>query len=130
MDDHFSISDIVLQGDLPAGLRQAAELYAGCVSGAIQHDEYLRLIDEAGFVQVTIQKTKPINLPDSLLANYLTEAEIAAYRQGSVGIVSVTVYAEKPGTLPAKSVAPAAKTAVASFAAHKLTIHPFESYRS
>ncbi|HEY0108151.1 MAG TPA: hypothetical protein VGB67_00920 [Fibrella sp.] len=96
------------RGDLPAGLRQAAELCAGCVSGVIQQDTYLCLIDEAGFVQVTIQKTKPINLPDSLLANYLTEAEIAAYRQGSVGIVSVTVYA--PGTLPTKSVAPAAKT--------------------
>ena len=108
MDDHFSISDIVLQGDQPAGLRQAAELCAGCVSGVIQQDTYLCLIDEAGFVQVTIQKTKPINLPDSLLANYLTEAEIATYWQGGVGIVSVTVYA--PGTLPTKSVAPAAKT--------------------
>ncbi|HEY0108499.1 MAG TPA: arsenite S-adenosylmethyltransferase, partial [Fibrella sp.] len=97
---HFSISDIVLRGDLPAGLRQAAGLYADCVSGAIQQDTYLRLIDEAGFVQVIIQKTKPINLPDSLLANYLTEAEIATYWQGGVGIVSVTVYA--PGTLPTK----------------------------
>jgi SAM-dependent methyltransferase len=101
---HFSISDIVLQGDLPAGLRQAAELYAGCVSGAIQHEEYLRLIQEAGFVQITIQKSKPINLPDSLLANYLSEAEIARYRQGGVGIVSVTVYAEKPEPTNIKSV--------------------------
>lgn len=98
---HFSISDIVLQGNLPAELRQAAELYAGCVAGAIQHDEYLRLIQEAGFTQITIQKSKPINLPDSLLVNYLSEAEIATYREGGVGIVSVTVYAEKPGTLPA-----------------------------
>lgn len=97
---HFSISDIVLQGDLPVGLRQAAELYAGCVSGAIQQDDYLRLIQEAGFTQVTIQKTKVIHLPDSILANYLSADEIASYRQGGVGIVSVTVYAEKPGTLP------------------------------
>ncbi|WP_375447236.1 arsenite methyltransferase [uncultured Fibrella sp.] len=96
---HFSISDIVLQGDLPVGLRQAADLYAGCVSGAIQHDEYLRLIQEAGFTQITIQKSKAINLPDSILANYLSANEIASYRQGGVGIVSVTVYAEKPGTL-------------------------------
>src|SRR5690606_33760671 len=32
---HFSISDVVLVGDLPDGLRNAAEMYAGCVSGAI-----------------------------------------------------------------------------------------------
>ncbi len=93
---HFSISDIVLEGELPAGLRQAAELYAGCVSGAIQQEEYLRLIEEAGFVQITNQKSKPISMPHSLLANYLSETDIATYQQGGVGIVSVTVYAEKP----------------------------------
>lgn len=110
---HFSISDIVLQGDLPAGLRQAAELYAGCVSGAIQHDEYLRLIEEAGFVQITIQKSKPINLPDSLLANYLSEGDIATYRQGGIGIMSVTVYAEKPGPANIKSAVAGTETTAA-----------------
>ncbi len=99
---HFSISDIVLQGALPAGLLQAAELYAGCVSGAIQHDTYLRLIAEAGFGQITVQKSKPITLPDVVLTNYLAADEIAAYRQGQTGILSVTVYAEKPGAAPAK----------------------------
>ncbi|MEZ0538364.1 arsenite methyltransferase [Fibrella arboris] len=106
---HFSISDIVLQGKLPAGLRQAAELYAGCVSGAIQHDDYLQLIQEAGFTQVNIQKSKPINLPDSILINYLTADEINTYRNGGVGIVSITVYAEKPGPAKPAPVA-AAKT--------------------
>ena len=99
---HFSMSDIVLRGDLPAGLQQAAEMYAGCVSGAIQHDTYLELIAEAGFGNTTIQKSKPITLPDSILINYLSANEIADYRQGGVGIVSVTVYAEKPGALPGK----------------------------
>ena len=99
---HFSISDIVLQGELPAGILQAAELYAGCVSGAIQHDTYLELIAGAGFVHITIQKSKPITLPDSILVNYLSATEIAEYRQGGVGIVSVTVYAEKPGALLTK----------------------------
>jgi arsenite methyltransferase len=93
---HFSISDIVLNGELPANLSQAAELYAGCVSGAIQQDEYLRLIDQAGFTGVTLQKQKPIFLPDELLANYLSSKAITAFRQSGTGIVSVTVYAEKP----------------------------------
>src|SRR5205085_10044803 len=40
---HFSISDIVLVGELPANIKNAAEMYAGCVAGAIQKDEYLQL---------------------------------------------------------------------------------------
>ncbi|MCR6721799.1 MAG: arsenite methyltransferase [Chitinophagaceae bacterium] len=55
---HFSISDIVLEGTLPASIRQAAEMYAGCVSGAIQKQVYLELIKENGFVNMTIQKEK------------------------------------------------------------------------
>ncbi len=98
---HFSISDIVLLRDLPANLHRPVELYSGCISGAIQKDEYLRIIAETGFVNVVVQKEKPIVLPDAFLAEYLTTDEIAAYRQVSTGprqagIVSVTVYAEKP----------------------------------
>lgn len=92
---HFSISDIVLVGELPANLLKAAELYAGCVSGAIQQDSYVSLIQEAGFTNLTLQKQKPIFLPDELLANYLTVDEIAAFRESGTGIVSLTAYAEK-----------------------------------
>ena len=92
---HFSISDIVLLGELPAGLQQDAKLYAGCVSGAIQREDYLRIVDEAGFVNVLIQKQKAINLPQELLLNYLTADEIQAYQQDGRGIFSITVFAEK-----------------------------------
>ena len=92
---HFSISDIVLIGELPPGLQQDAELYAGCVSGAIQQDEYLRIVAEAGFRNVLIQKQKAINLPQELLLNYLTADEIQAYQQAGRGIFSITVFAEK-----------------------------------
>jgi len=53
---HFSISDVVLVGELPEALQKDAEMYAGCVSGAIQKDEYLNLIKESGFEQITLQK--------------------------------------------------------------------------
>ncbi|MEK7198569.1 MAG: arsenite methyltransferase, partial [Bacteroidota bacterium] len=53
---HFSISDIVLEGELPAQLKQAAEMYAGCVSGAIQKQVYLELITSTGFINITVQK--------------------------------------------------------------------------
>jgi SAM-dependent methyltransferase len=93
---HFSISDIVLKGELPGKWKEVAELYAGCVSGAIQKDEYLSIIQKTGFTNITLQKEKPIIIPDELLTAYLNEEEIATYRNGDIQIISVTVYAEKP----------------------------------
>lgn len=92
---HFSISDIVLEGTLPASIREAAEMYAGCVSGAISKTEYLGLIEKNGFSNITIQKEKKINLPDDILANYLSPAAIKDYHHSGAGVYSITVYAEK-----------------------------------
>jgi SAM-dependent methyltransferase len=93
---HFSISDVVLSGELPASLQQAAEMYAGCVSGAIQQEAYLELIRANGFTNITLQKEKPILIPDDILKNYLSDEEIVAFKAGNIGILSITVYAEKP----------------------------------
>ncbi|RVU24074.1 methyltransferase domain-containing protein [Sandaracinomonas limnophila] len=93
---HFSISDVVLKGALPAGLQTDAEMYAGCVAGAIQKDTYLGMIFNNGFQNVTIQKEKPIVIPDDILVNYLSKDEIDSFKNGNTGIFSVTVYAEKP----------------------------------
>lgn len=95
---HFSISDVVLVGNLPDALRKDAEMYAGCVSGAIQKEVYLELINANGFTNVTLQKEKPITIPDDILKNYLGETEMARFRAGNTGIFSITVYAEKPKT--------------------------------
>lgn len=93
---HFSISDIVLEGPLPQKWKEVAELYAGCVSGAIQKQEYLDIINEAGFKNITLQKDKTIHIPDDILANYLSAEEVAEYKKGTTRITSITVYAEKP----------------------------------
>jgi SAM-dependent methyltransferase len=93
---HFSVSDIVLVGDLPEGLQKSAEMYAGCVSGAIQKDEYLSIIQQAGFSAITIQKEKRITLPDDILKDYLSVDQIQEFKSGKTGIFSITVYAEKP----------------------------------
>jgi SAM-dependent methyltransferase len=93
---HFSISDIVIVGPLPEALRRDAEMYAGCVSGAIQKSEYLNLIYSNGFSKVSLQKEKPIILPDDILSKYLNQKELAAFKSGETGIYSITVYAEKP----------------------------------
>lgn len=97
---HFSISDVVLTGPLHPQLQAAAEMYAGCVAGAIQRDEYLALIQQAGFEEVSIEKQKPILIPDNILMEYLSAAELEAFRQNPVGIFSITVYGQKPGGSP------------------------------
>ena len=93
---HFSISDIVLEGELPKEIKEAAEMYAGCVAGAIQKKTYLQLIEANGFTNITVQKDKPIVVPDDILLQYLSSEQLNAFRQSGTGIRSITVYAEKP----------------------------------
>lgn len=93
---HFSISDVVLVGALPDGLRKDAEMYAGCVAGAIQKQVYMELIDANGFENVIIQKEKAIVIPDDILKNYLSQDEINSFKTGDTGIFSITVFAQKP----------------------------------
>lgn len=94
---HFSISDIVLVGELPSALREDAEMYAGCVAGAIQKKDYLDQIKNTGFENILMQKIKPIAIPEDILSKYLTLHEIAAFNSGNTGIFSISVYGEKPG---------------------------------
>lgn len=94
---HFSISDIVLVGELPESLKQDAEMYAGCVAGAIQKEEYLGQIEQAGFQNITVQKEKVISLPDDILTKYLNTQELEDIKTRAIGIFSITVYAQKAG---------------------------------
>lgn len=93
---HFSISDVVLEGALPLGLQQAAEMYAGCVSGALQKSDYLDIIKQAGFTNISIQKQKSVVIPDEILLEYITNDQLNEFKNSQTGIFSITVYAEKP----------------------------------
>lgn len=93
---HFSISDIVLEGQLPKEIKEAAEMYAGCVAGAIQKQVYLELIEANRFKNITVQKDKAIIIPDDILSQYLTTDQIVQFKKSGTGIRSITVYAEKP----------------------------------
>ena len=94
---HFSISDIVIVGALPKTLKEDAEMYAGCVAGAIQRSVYLQHINDAGFTNLQVQKEKPIILPENILLKSLSADEVKTFNQEGTGIFSITVYAEKPG---------------------------------
>jgi SAM-dependent methyltransferase len=93
---HFCISDVVLIGELPVGVKEDATMYAGCVSGALQREEYLSIIGEAGFTNVEVKKEKKIELPDELLLLYMSALELEKFKSGETGIFSITVTGKKP----------------------------------
>ena len=88
---HFCVSDVVLKGCLPEKLRKDAEMYAGCVSGAVDIDEYLVIINKQGFKNVTVHKQKEIAIPNEVLEIYLSKEEIKTFKNGETGIFSITV---------------------------------------
>jgi arsenite methyltransferase len=92
---HFSISDVVRLGDLPDAIMKDAEMYAGCVAGAIPIDDYIRHIEDAGFSEPRIVKIKPIYLPGDILSKYLSPKEIEEFLEGDSGLFSVTSFAQK-----------------------------------
>ena len=92
----FSVSDIVVEGELPEGVRGAAARYVGCVAGAQAQDEYLAGIAAAGFADVRILRRRRLDLPDDLLRQSLDEATVAAFRAGGAAVWSLTVAGERP----------------------------------
>jgi arsenite methyltransferase len=93
---HFCVSDIVLNGELPDGLQNAAAMYTGCVAGASQMENYLKIIADSGFTDLSIPKKKKINIPDEILLSLISEEELDRFKVSGAEIVSVTVKANKP----------------------------------
>ncbi len=93
---NFSISDVVLTGDLPKGIATAAEMYVGCVSGALRKDVYLSVIRQAGFEGVFVAKEKAVEIPDEILQQFVSKAELDTFKQRGDIVLSITVYGRKP----------------------------------
>jgi arsenite methyltransferase len=92
---HFSISDVITIGNLPAEIRKDLELYAGCVAGAMEKEEYLSVVKKAGFTNLTVQKLRKIEVPDEVLTAYLSAEELNSFHNSNQGVYSITLYAEK-----------------------------------
>lgn len=93
---HFSVSDVVASGELPASIKSGAELYAGCVSGAIIKEEYLGLIEKTGFDNIKVQKERVIEIPDDIYLKFITIDELKKFKESGVNLISINVYADKP----------------------------------
>ncbi len=92
---HFCVSDVVISGKLPQSLQQDAALYTGCIAGALPREEYLGLLAEAGFKEITVRKEKEIKIPGEILLNYMTKEELNEFRDSGTGIYSITVTGNK-----------------------------------
>jgi len=90
------VSDIMVRGDMPKGLKMDADLYMGCMAGSLKVEEYMMLLEKAGFEEISIKDEKKIALPDAMLHYYLPPDEAFDFREGKSGVYSITISAEKP----------------------------------
>jgi arsenite methyltransferase len=100
----FAISDVVVRGTIPAAMRKSMELWVGCVAGALEEQEFLDLLTEAGFQDPSIEVTRVYRTEDAasfLRAAGLDAEVIAADVDGHV--VSAFVRGTKPARIPAKA---------------------------
>jgi SAM-dependent methyltransferase len=94
------VSDMVLVMDLPGKILKSAEMYAGCISGALKREEYLDKIRNAGFENISIIKEDPVRLLDyvgsdkviSEVTKNFSEEEIDA---ASNAVISIKISAKK-----------------------------------
>lgn len=51
----LAISDIVSMKDIPEDLRKMAEMWVGCIAGALNIDEYKTILEKVGFKNIKIE---------------------------------------------------------------------------
>jgi SAM-dependent methyltransferase len=93
----FAVSDVVIRGDLPDAVRASMPLWTGCVGGALEEQEFLGLLSEAGFADASIEPTRIYQSEDlrAILAGTGLDVE-PVVREVSGRLVSAFVRATKP----------------------------------
>src|SRR5437899_1532069 len=61
----FAVSDVVVRGEVPAAVRRSMELWVGCVAGALEEQEYTRLLADAGFAAIGVEATRIYEFADA-----------------------------------------------------------------
>jgi arsenite methyltransferase len=77
----FAVSDIVARGIVPDAIRKDAELWIGCIAGALEENEYVSKLRTAGFTDIDLQPWR-------------------VYDQFEGRFASMFIRARKPGTRP------------------------------
>jgi arsenite methyltransferase len=93
----FAVSDVVVQGELPADVKRSMELWVGCVAGALSDEEFVTLLRDAGFEDPSVEFTRTYEVEDArafLVNSDLDADRIAREVAGRVG--AAFVRATKP----------------------------------
>ena len=94
----FAVSDVVLRGSMPVVVQRSMELWVGCVAGALEEEEYRRLLAEAGFEGVGVEPTRIYQFEDAsaFLAGGGLDSEVLAREIGG-RVMGAFIRARKPG---------------------------------
>lgn len=93
----FAVSDVVTRGEMPAEIRQNVLLWAGCISGALEENDYKAKLATAGFEKIDVEPTRIYRVEDarSFLAQEGIDVDaIASQVDGK--FMSAFVRASKP----------------------------------
>jgi SAM-dependent methyltransferase len=93
----FAVSDVVVQGELPAEVRRSMELWVGCVAGALADTEFLAILKDSGFIDASIEPTRVYSFEDA--KTFLGEAGLdptALAREVEGRVMGAFIRARKP----------------------------------
>jgi arsenite methyltransferase len=93
----FAVSDVVIRGEMPPEIRRSLELWAGCVAGALQDEEYIAGLNAAGFIDVEVERWRTYQIDDAralLGESGLNVDQIASQIEGR--LASAFIRARKP----------------------------------
>src|SRR5580692_10724909 len=61
----LAVSDVVMRGEVPAEIRKSMELWVGCIAGALEEQEFISLLSDAGFVNPSVEPTRVYEAKDA-----------------------------------------------------------------
>jgi len=85
----FAVSDVVCRGEIPDAVRHNMELWVGCIAGALEENEYRRLLGEAGFVDIDMETTRVYEFKDAGIEDVL-------WREVNGRVMGAFIRARKP----------------------------------
>ncbi|HVX38118.1 MAG TPA: arsenite methyltransferase [Gemmatimonadaceae bacterium] len=111
----FAVSDVIVREGLPDAVKESMPMWTGCVAGALEEQEFIRLLTEVGFENASIEPTRVYTRDDAVALLQGTGIDLALADDVQGKIMSAFVRATKPGAADARSTKP--RRALASLGA-------------
>ena len=102
----FAVSDVIVRGGLPDAVKASMPLWTGCVAGALEEQEFIRLLTEVGFENASIEPTREYTHDDAVALLTGTGLDLSLADEVEGRIMSGFVRATKPGSTTRKPLVP------------------------